>query len=159
MATVQISGPLDLLNLAEWYGTTAAADSTHITIVNGPLVGTYIGSFTYDTQGNVYGTLKGINETLYGQPIFNISGLDLSAHYVQQLLQANSISALEETVLSGNDQFSILTPGTHVIDGFGGYNTVSEVGAYSTYSMTSSGSATVVQGPGSRDTLYNVEGI
>jgi hypothetical protein len=126
MALIQISAPIDMHALSTWYGNVAAADASHIQIVNGSLVGTYSGSFSYDASGNVYGTLTGFSETMSGLPMFSVTGLNMSAYNAEQLIQSKQIPALLQAALAGNDQFT-LQPGIHVVDGYGGYNTVRQL--------------------------------
>lgn len=108
MATVQISSSFNMHDASTWYGTITAADSTHIVIANGPLVGTYTGNFTYGPSGNVSGTLTGVSETFSGEPMFSATGLDVSASYAEQLIDSDQVQTLLQTALSGDDSFSSL---------------------------------------------------
>ena len=75
VATIQISSSLDMLTVSTWYGTITVADSTEIQIENGPLVGTYYGSFSYNAQDDVFGTLSGFTESYTGLPQISVTGL------------------------------------------------------------------------------------
>ncbi|MBV9249200.1 MAG: hypothetical protein JO227_08165, partial [Acetobacteraceae bacterium] len=158
MASIQISSSLDMHSFSTWYGNISSYDATHITVTNGPLQGIYTGTFGYDAYGNVYGTLTGFTETFSGLPAFSISGMNVSATYAEQLIASNQIQTLFQTALSGDDQFTV-TSGTHVIDGYGGYNTVTESQAHTAYSISTAGSAVLVTNAAEHDTLYNIQRI
>jgi Ca2+-binding RTX toxin-like protein len=158
MANISILSPVDMHNVSTWFGAIAAADASHIAIVNGSFEETYTGSFTYDAGGNVYGTLTGLSETISGLLILSASGLSVSANYAAQLINSNQIPAFLQVALSGDDQFT-LQPGTHIIDGYGGYNTVTETSSYSSYTISNNGSSVLVGGSTTHDTLYNIQGV
>ncbi len=158
MASVQLPSTINMDNLSGWYATVTAKGADDIVISNGPLVGTYTGSFTYDAFGNVSGTLTGFNETSGGQTLISASGLDVSAGIAFQLISWNQIQAFLQIALVGTDQFTV-SPGMHVIDGYGGYNTVNEPDFYSLYTLSSSGSSTTVNSSSSHDTLINIQAI
>jgi hypothetical protein len=158
MATVQISASLNLHSLSTWYGTVAVANSTEIEVVNNPLVGTYRGSFSYNAQGIVSGTLTSFTESLSGSPIISITNINIAAGTVQQLVESDQIGQLIETAFAGNDQFTV-TPGTHVIDGYAGSNTLNEPLPYSQYSILNNGASLTLVSSVSNDTLYNIQEI
>jgi hypothetical protein len=158
MATVQLLSSLNMLTASTWYGTIVAYNSAQIEIENGSLIGTYYGNFSYDTQGDVFGTLTGFTETYTGIPILSITGLNVSASTAEQLIQDNELQQLFQLALTGDDQF-IVTPGTHVIDGYGGYNTVTEPFAYSQYTISNGGTSLKLMNSTSNDTLYNIQGV
>jgi hypothetical protein len=58
-----------------WYGNLVAADSDHIAIAIGSMVGTYTGNFAYDGHGNVYGTLTGYYVTNAETLLYSATGL------------------------------------------------------------------------------------
>jgi serralysin len=90
--------------------------------------------------------------------MFSITGLNMSAYNAEQLINSNQIPALLQQALAGNDQFT-LQPGTHVVDGYGGYNTVSEPSPYGSYTVTNSGSTVTINGGSTHDTLYNIQQV
>ena len=79
-------------------------------------------------------------------------GLDVNAADIQ-----SAPGALVPAALAGNDQFYVEAPGTHIIDGYGGYNTVYELGASTSYTFGSTaGSGT----PGVEVfSLYNIQSV
>jgi Ca2+-binding RTX toxin-like protein len=158
MAVIQLSMPVDMTSASVWFGQLVAYDANHIVIENGPFKGVYTGSFTYPGDGNVYGTLTGYTFSIGGATVGNISGLNVSANLAEQWIESNNLQPLFQAALAGNDQF-YPTAGAHTLNGEGGYNTVYEAGGFVSYQLTSSGSATLVNGNGSADTLYNVQGI
>jgi len=158
MATIDISSFIDMHSVGTWYGVVISYDANHITIGNGALQGTYYGYFGYDIYGDVYGTLTGISESYHGASILKVTGLDMSASYAAQLINANQIQQLLQVALSGNDDFFV-SPGTHLIDGYGGFNTVTETQSYSNYALYYSGSGTEIVGGSTQDLLYNIQRI
>lgn len=158
MAVISITSSLDMHNVNTWYGYVGSYDAGHITIVNGSLQGTYFGAFSYDSAGNVYGTLTGVTESYSGTPIFAASGLNVSASYVEQWVETNQIQAFLQAALAGNDQFTV-SAGTHVIDGYGGYNTLTEPLSFGSYAITRSGSAVTINSSVSSDTLFNIQSV
>ena len=140
------------------YGTVTTYNASRLVITAGSLQAIYTGSFTYDNSGNVYGTLTGFSTTITGVQIYTATGLNVSANVAEQLINSNQNQIFFQTALSGNDQFT-LSAGTHVIDGYGGYNTVTEPLAYSSSSVSNNGSFQTVISAASNDTLYNIQGI
>jgi hypothetical protein len=155
MATIQVSSTLNMHTLTDWFGTFGIVNSAEIQIINGPLVGTYSGGFTYDNSGDVFGTLTGFTETLSGVLQLSVTGIGVSANTAEQLVQSNQLQSLFQIALSGNDNF-IVAPGTHVIDGYGGVNTVTEPFARTNYAISNSGSSVLVTSAVSQDTLFNI---
>jgi Ca2+-binding RTX toxin-like protein len=158
MANISILSPVDMHNVSTWFGAVAAADAVQIEIVSGSFQETYTGNFTYDAGGNVYGSLTGLSETISGLPILSASGLNVCANYAAQLINSNQIPTFVQVALGGDDQFT-LQPGTHVIDGYGGYNTVTEASSYSNYTISNNGSSVLVGDSTTYDSLYNIRGV
>jgi Ca2+-binding RTX toxin-like protein len=158
MAQIQISGPVDMHSVDTWYGYIASYDASHIVIVNGSLQGIYTGSFTYDGTGQVYGTLTGFSQTYSGLPLVAATGLSVSANVAERLIQSDQIQAFLQTALSGNDQFTV-SPGTHVVDGYGGNNTVTDSQSFSAYSISGGTTALSLNSSITHDTLYNIQGV
>jgi Ca2+-binding RTX toxin-like protein len=158
VANILVSSPLNMHNVTTSYGTVTSYDASELTITIGSLQVIYTGSFTYDGSGNVFGTLTGLEELLAGVPILTATGLNVSANLAEQLINSNQDQALFQTALAGNDQFT-LQAGTHLIDGYGGYNTITESLAYSSYSVSKGGSSEIVTSAASSDTLYNIQGV
>ena len=171
MATIQIFAPIDMHNANSFVGTLVAQDSNHIQFANhaliGPMVGTYYGNFSYDASGNVFGTLTGYTSTRSGVLQWSVSGLNFPMTIAIPLIDNNQLQQLFSEVLSGNDQF-ILSPDAHgglnVIDGYGGYNIVTEPLPYSQYSISNTGTSLFVFNKSFDITtfdidLYNIQGI
>jgi Ca2+-binding RTX toxin-like protein len=158
VANILVSSQLNMHDVTTSYGTVTSHGTSELTITIGSLQAIYTGSFTYDGSGNVFGTLTGLEELLTGVPIFTATGLNVSANLAEQLIDSNQDQALFQTALAGNDQFTVQA-GTHLIDGYGGYNTVTEPLAYSSYSVSNSGSSEIVTSAASNDTLYNIQGV
>lgn len=158
MAQIQLSYPVDMTSSNVWYGAIAGYDSNHITIANGPFVGIYTGSFTYGQNDQVYGTLTGYTFSIGGRIVGSITGLNVSANFAEQCIQSNNLQPLFQVALAGNDQF-YLTAGTHTLNGEGGYNTVYEQGAFANYHLSGNSIALGVNGNGSVDTLYSIQGV
>jgi Ca2+-binding RTX toxin-like protein len=158
MARIQISSPLDMHSVDTWDGYIASHDANNIVIVNGSLQGIYTGNFTYDGTGQVYGTLTGFSETYSGLSIVTASGLNVSANIAESLIQSDQIQAFLQTALAGDDQFA-LTPGSHVVDGYGGNNTVTEAQSFSTYRISGGAAALSLNSSITHDTLYNIQGV
>jgi hypothetical protein len=66
----------------------------------------------------VYGTWTGYDSIIYGSTVLSITCLNVDATYAQQQIQSNNLQPLFQTALAGDDQFA-MTPGSHVIDGYG----------------------------------------
>ena len=159
MASVAISySPFDMHAMNTWYGTLTASDASHISISSGAVTATYFGNFSYDASGNVSGTWTGYSVTIGAYTALTVSGLNVSASYAEQMINSDQLQALFQTAFSGDDQFTA-TAGIHVIDGYGGVNTMTEPLGYSSYSISVSGSATIVGSAVSNDTLYNIQAV
>jgi serralysin len=166
MANIQISASVNMYASQVWYGTVLSHDASHITVaagaanqlVPGGLEAIYTGNFTYSNTGEVYGTLTGYTSLLYGIQQFTASGLSVSANDAMHLINAGLLQSFYQTALAGNDQFAV-TGGTHLLDGYGGYNTVTEMFGLANYSITSSGGATLVSSAFGNDTLYNFQRV
>jgi hypothetical protein len=158
MATVQVSSSGNIYQMQVWYGTLVSYDSNHIIIAAGGLEAIYTGNFSYSTTGEVYGTLTGYVSLFNGIQQYSLSGLNVSANDAMHLINAGLVQSLLQISLAGNDQFAV-TSGTHVLDGYGGYNTVTEMFGHANYTIASSGVATIVSGASQNDTLYDFQRI
>ena len=158
MASFVLSASYDMHQATTTYGMVSAADASHIEIDSGREAFTYYGNFTYDAFGNVYGTWTGYTDTLGGVVLAQGTGLNVSASLAQQYINNNQLQPLFQLGLSGNDQFTV-QPGIHVIDGYGGYNTVMEPLPKSTYTISSTSSYILITSAVSSDTLYNIQKV
>lgn len=158
MATVQVSSSGNMYQLQVWYGTLISYDSSHVVIAAGGLEAIYTGNFTYSAAGEVYGTLTGYVSLFNGIQQYSLSGLNVSANDAMHLIDAGLVQELLQTALAGNDQFFV-TAGTHVLDGYGGYNTITEMFAHANYTISSSGGATIVANASQNDTLYDFQQV
>lgn len=61
--------------------------------------------------------------------------------------------------MAGNDQFYLAGAGTYILNGEAGYNTVSGLGAFSSYKLTGNSSELWIDGNGSADTLFSIQGV
>lgn len=164
MTTVRISAEIDMHQTDTWYGTVNYADSEKIIIEGGSFRAVYTGAFTYDYQNEqIYGTLTGYEEFYGDNSLIDVTGINISANYAFNLVQSGNTQQLVQTVLSGNDQFGIsatvVVPGNRVLDGYGGYNTLTEPFAYSQYSVVRYGDGVNISNASYTDTLYNIQKI
>ena len=81
----------------------------------------------------------------------------MDAHLAEDSIQSDNLQPLFQAALAGNDQFYLST-GIYTLNGEGGFNTVYEPGASPNYSISTSGSAVLINGDGSADMLYNIQG-
>ena len=98
---------MDLLDLANlWDGTVTEISDTKLTINIG---GGYVEHFTgfgvsYNLLGEpLSGTITGLQETLFGDPTFTISGLDTSAVAFNNWVDADDTLGAFMDMLRGND--------------------------------------------------------
>jgi hypothetical protein len=157
VAFVQFFSDLDMHALTFFIGTVTFHDATRLVVSDGKIVGAteayYTGKFTYDSFGNVFGTLNSVTLITSGSVVYSATGLNVAA----QLLQIDQIQRIIPTALGGDDTFSA-RPGTHTFDGYGGYNIVIEPSVYADYRI-GNGSIPTVSGAGSQDMLYNIQGV
>jgi Ca2+-binding RTX toxin-like protein len=145
-------------NVVTVFGNPVAHDASHIVIVAGAVETIYTGSFTYDSIGNVFGTLTGFTEIVSGLLVASATGLNVSENLAEHLIQTGQIQTFFQTALGGNDTLT-LTPGTHTIDGYGGYNIVVEPSFFASYKITNNGTVQTLSGSASQDTLFHIQGI
>ncbi len=158
MATIQLNASENMHDAFVWYGSVLSYDSAHITIASGEYSESYYGSFSYDYLGNVYGTLTGVSETYSGSLLYSAYGLSVSANLAKYLIQSGQAQAFLQTALSGNDQFYV-SAGSHIIDGYGGYNTLSEPSNFSNYALSAAGTVLTFSTPSTYDTIYNIQSV
>ena len=133
MAVIDIYGSINMLDAAVWYGSVLEHTASDIIISNGVNETVYYGSFSYDAYGTVSGTLTGITEINNGAYQYVATGLNVPATEAKSYIQSGNAQGFLATALAGNDQFVIEAPGTHVINGYAGYNVVYELGASTSY--------------------------
>lgn len=103
MAVLTTYVSIDMLNPTIWYGALQSYSSTHITIAAGLHSGTYRGNFTYDVYGNVFGQLSSY-ETRYGGTLQGaVTGLNLDAFQLMNLVQSGNASGAYTYAFGGND--------------------------------------------------------
>lgn len=102
-----------------WEGQVWSATSTEIVLRDGWRVGMYLGSFTYDAWGNVYGRLRGYQQLNERGIEFAITDFDVDAHTVQRYVDAYNVEAAARLILSGNDTL-IGSAGADVLFGYTG---------------------------------------
>lgn len=158
MASAQIYSSINMLDASVWYGTVVAATASVIQIVGGRNQTNYYGNFSYDGTGRVYGTLTGTTEIENGKIVATTTGLSVDATFAQYYIQSNNLQPFFQAAAAGDDQFYINSIGTHIINGYGGYNTVYEQGTYSSYTFQWPG-AFLINGGGESDTLYGISGV
>ena len=166
MATIDIYGNIDMVDAAVWYGSVEAATASEIVITAGGNETVYYGSFGYnpaimiDGAEEVYGTLTGVTEYENYALQYVATGLNVPATQAETYIQSGNAPALLAAALDGNnDQFVIEAPGTHVIQGYGEYNAVTELGSSTSYTYGSSNGAFLINGAGESDTLYNIQSV
>ena len=158
MATVYLYTNLNMHNATVYYGTVLEATASEIAISNGVDQTIYLGNFTYDASGAVHGTLN----TIYSYVNWNVAwiadGLNMNASVAYEDIQVlGNAQAFLQAALAGDDQFYIGATGTHLIDGYGGYNTLTENGPRSSYNLTVGSGAP--GGAGEQDTFYNIQRV
>jgi len=158
MASIGLFTSVDMRFLTSWFGTVTSYSSSHITITNGALQGSYFGRFSYDIFGSPHGTLTGFEQRYSGLLQISASGLSTDAYNAAQWVNSNQLQRLLQSALAGNDAFTV-TSGTHVIDGYGGYNVLRLPQNFANYNVVRSGGAVVVSSGSSHETLYNVQGV
>jgi hypothetical protein len=158
MATVYFYKDINMHAATVWYGTVIEHDAGQIVISNGVDETIYTGNFSYDQYGYVYGTLTGMAEIENGAYAYVATGLNVNATVAEYYIQSGNAGAFLQTALVGNDQFVMATTGTHIIDGYAGYNTVYETGPRSSYVWTVGANNSNQTGIGENDTLYNIQG-
>ncbi len=150
-----------------WYGYAYAANSNMIEIgdITGTYFSVYYGYFSYgpynSTMGTneIYGTITGYQAIAYGVAYESVTGLNISAYAAEYYIQTNQLQSLYQLAFGGNDQFVIGTTGNYVIDGYGGYNTLSEPNNYASYTVWQAGSVVYVSNSVTQDNLYNIQEV
>lgn len=159
MANVQILSTLGDIRLASVaFGTVVSHDANRIDIVAGSIESIYTGSFSYSATGDVFGTLTGLTSLAFGATQYVATGLSMSANDAMHLLQAGQAQPFLQEALAGNDQFRVYS-GTHVLDGYGGFNTLTETQAHANYTISTSSGATVVSSVSNNDTLFDFQRV
>jgi Domain of unknown function (DUF4214) len=159
MANVQVlatSG--DMRTSSVVFGTAVSHDANRIDIVAGSVESIYTGSFSYPGTGEVFGTLTGLTTLGSGSTSYVATGLNMPAIDATHLIQAGQMQGFFQEALAGNDQFEVYS-GTHVLDGYGGFNTVTETQAHANYTISTSNGTTVVSSPGENDTLFDFQRV
>lgn len=154
-----------------FYGTATIATSTQVEIVSGGLKGDYFGQgFTYSPAGAVNGgTVTGYATTYYGAAVSSVTGLNIPAPTVYQLVQSGNPLQLSALALSGDDTF-YGAGDSDVMVGYGGNNAfigvasgvdyVAYSGPASAYTVTSNATGFQVLRPdGGTDQLTNIKGV
>lgn len=103
MARVDVRTQLNMLDTGVWYGQVTSYGSRHITITAGSQSGTYLGSFSYDHYGNVYGRLTGYEASYGGNLEVRVSGVNLDAYWVALQLDRGNADAIQSAALAGDD--------------------------------------------------------
>ena len=106
MTKVVASQPIDMTNSAIFFGTVSSFSSTQITIVAGSYMAQYLGNFTYDTFGNVFGQLTGYVFKISGAVQYSVSEMNTDAYLAFVDIQSGNIAALYARALNGADSFS-----------------------------------------------------
>ena len=173
MAVVRVGTalPFDMRNPQVFYGTATMATSTQIEIVSGALKGDYFGQgFAYSSSGEVVGgTVTGYSTTYNGGAVYSVTGLNISAATVYQLVQSGNPLQLSALALSGDDTF-YGAGDSDVLVGYGGNNTFNGVqsgvdyvaysGPASAYTVTANATGFQVGRPdGGIDQLTSIKGI
>jgi Ca2+-binding RTX toxin-like protein len=100
-----------------WKGQITSVDSTHITISNGHLTGTYSGNFTFDPAGLTGGTMSGYTAYKDAVVIGELSGVSIDALTAVQYLNSGDAKGLYTYVFQNNDSIS----GSNFADKLSGY--------------------------------------
>ena len=85
--------------------------------------------------------------------------MNVDATYAQHYIQSNNLQPFLQAALAGDDQFYLDSVGTHLINGYGGYNTVYEQGTFASYTCKSAGGELLISGGGESDFLYGISGV
>lgn len=106
MAAVTAGTAMNMATAQVWSGSVTGATPTRITITGGFRTGVCLGTFAYDTIGNVFGTLTAY-QGLRGSTLdFTVSGVQVDAFLAMNLINASQLQTLYEIGLVGNDTVS-----------------------------------------------------
>ncbi len=158
MATIYLYTNLNMHNASVYYGTVLEATASEIAISNGVDQTIYLGNFTYDASGAVHGTLNTIYSYVNSNVAWIADDLNMNASVAYEDIQVlGNAQAFLQAALAGDDQFVIGAIGTHLIDGYGGNNSLTEIGPRSSYNLTVGSGAP--GGTGEQDTFYNIQTV
>jgi len=104
MANITVTSQLDMTNITVWFGVVSSYSSTQITITAGELSAQYLGSFTYDSYGYVYGQLNGYVSYSNGSTDWSASGINLDANWVMQMIAGGNAAQVIAAALAGADR-------------------------------------------------------
>lgn len=128
MAKLVATAAIDMINPDIWYGAVSSYGPTHITLVDGNVMGTYYGTFSYDLLGNVYGTLTGFQTWVGGALTLSVTGGNINAFDYYSAIQAgngtlavNLVFAAADSITGSNFADALIgLGGNDSIDGSGG---------------------------------------
>lgn len=118
MATIKAYLPAKNWGLSTSYGTVLQADANKIVISDGINESVYIGNFTYDAWGNVFGTLNGYQDYQLGRLGLDARGFAIDANFAQRAINTGNPDVLIGEVQRGSD----VIEGSSGADDLAGYD-------------------------------------
>lgn len=119
MASLWTNIPIDMENPDFLYGALEEVTSSRIVIVAGDVTATYHGSFTFDSQGYVYGQMRAYTVEENGIELAEITGINRDAYTTVNLIDGGDATALYRYVFSGADRLQG-SADRDILDGYAG---------------------------------------
>lgn len=135
-------------------GVLDSYSSTKIVIRAGSLVGTYSGSFSYDSYG-VYGQLQGYKVTYNGDTIINVTNINRDAYTSMEYIDSGNAQGFIRYVLSGRDEL-VGSSASDLMRGHAGWDTIS--GGSGNDVLYGGSGADVIMGNKGSDRIYGETG-
>jgi hypothetical protein len=92
MPLTVIHHPKSMPDLTAWDGSLISDDATRIVISDGVRTMEFVGAFTYDIDGNVFGTLNEFHALLGGVSQYRVSSLNVDANQVYLAVQVSDVA-------------------------------------------------------------------
>lgn len=126
MATVKLFSAFSFLQAQDWdfEVTTNTATSLVITSLDGVNQQRFTGSFTYDSFGQVFGTVTGTTFLKNGATVYTVTGMNHNAAQLQAYAEATGdTQAMYAYVLAGADSITGSSGGDTLL-GYGGNDVI-----------------------------------
>ncbi len=147
MATVTVLTSFDFSAAQEWDWTVTSNTATFISITNGLDRQDFSGNFTYDSAGNVSGTVTGTSFYINGTEQYAVTGMSSSASVLQVFaLNSGDTQQTNAYVLQGNDIIRG-SAGNDVLLGYAGDDMIYGNGGNDTIDGGTGNNTVVFSGP------------
>lgn len=103
MADVVFNVPVNMLTKSVFWGRVTEGSGSRIVIQDGGRTGVYEGSFTYNLQEEVFGSLYAYSEYQGGSLSWAVAGLNYNANTAFHYISNNMLQGLFSSALAGND--------------------------------------------------------